>query len=74
MQKLEKEASTPKATNHQKQKEVQLCFFDDDTPREIPEIPPHLKILQENISKINIMNMTPLEALNKLHQLQESLH
>jgi len=49
---------------------TQLSFFGDDEP---PAIPTHLKEIEGELSKINIMNLTPLQALEKLNNLKESI-
>ena len=50
---------------------TQLSFFtEEDRP---PPIPAYLKEIEGELTKINIMNLTPLEALEKLHDLKESI-
>ena len=48
----------------------QLCFLEDIKTEEIPE---YLKELEKEISKLDIMKMTPIEALLKLNQLKTQL-
>jgi DNA mismatch repair protein MutS len=48
----------------------QLCFLEDVKIEEIPE---YLKELEKEISKLDIMKMTPIEALLKLNQLKTQL-
>ena len=48
----------------------QLCFLEDVKVEEIPE---YLKELEKEISKLDIMKMTPIEALLKLNQLKTQL-
>ena len=59
--------------------EEQLSFFDlnstsrSSSPPPKTEIPPHLMKLESHIAKLKITEMTPLEALQKLHELQGDL-
>ncbi len=48
----------------------QLCFLEDLKTEEIPE---YLKALEEEITKIDVMKMTPIDALLKLNQLKTQL-
>ena len=48
----------------------QLCFLEDVKVEEIPE---YLKELEKEISKLDIMKMTPIDALLKLNQLKTQL-
>ncbi|RLA61323.1 MAG: DNA mismatch repair protein MutS [Epsilonproteobacteria bacterium] len=50
---------------------TQLSFFGEDE-RPCP-IPVHLKEIEGELTKINIMNLTPLQALEKLNNLKESI-
>jgi DNA mismatch repair protein MutS len=50
---------------------TQLSFFAEE--EQIPPIPSHLKEIEGELNKINIMNLTPLEALEKLNNLKESI-
>ena len=50
---------------------TQLSFFGEEEPA--PPIPSHLKEIEGELKKINIMNLTPLEAIEKLHNLKESI-
>jgi DNA mismatch repair protein MutS len=51
----------------------QLSFF--STPEVIVEerVPKHLQNLEASLNNIDVMSMTPLEALNKLNDLKSSL-
>lgn len=62
------EPSQPKASKNQN---TQLCFLDDEKPA--PEIPSHLKQLEESLSGIDIMKMTPIDALLKLNEMKKQL-
>jgi DNA mismatch repair protein MutS len=48
----------------------QLCFLDDV---KLVEIPPYLKHLEAELSKMDVMKMTPIDALIKLNQLKNHL-
>ncbi|PIQ52729.1 MAG: DNA mismatch repair protein MutS [Bdellovibrionales bacterium CG12_big_fil_rev_8_21_14_0_65_38_15] len=58
--------------NHEQQptkiQNTQLSFFEDDA-KEV-ELPVHFKRLEKQLSKVDVMQMTPLEALQKLHELK----
>ncbi len=51
----------------------QLSFFSSPEVIVEREIPEHLQKLELNLSEVDVMNMTPLQALNKLSELKESL-
>lgn len=48
----------------------QLCFFEDVKTEEIPA---YLKVLEEELSKMDVMKMTPIDALIKLNHLKNQL-
>jgi DNA mismatch repair protein MutS len=48
----------------------QLTFFNIHTPI----VPDHLSILEQNLKQLDLMNLTPLQALQKLHDFKEQLH
>lgn len=50
---------------------TQLTFFGDVHLE--PEIPEHLKSLESQVQTLDINNMTPLQAINKLDQLRQLL-
>lgn len=50
---------------------TQLCFLDDIVVD--AEIPAHLLHLEEEISKLDVMKMTPIDALLKLNDLKKHL-
>lgn len=50
---------------------TQLCFLDDIVID--AEIPAHLKHLEDEISKLDVMKMTPIDALLKLNDLKKHL-
>ena len=67
-------------TSHKVAKEEdQPSFFDLNSgsrlssPASGTEIPPHLMRLKSHITQLNVMEMTPLEALQKLHEIQGEL-
>jgi DNA mismatch repair protein MutS len=48
----------------------QLCFFEDLKTEEVPS---YLKELEEELSRIDVMKMTPIDALLKLNHLKSQL-
>ena len=50
---------------------TQLCFFEDVVAD--VEIPAHLKHLEVEIGKVDVMKMTPIDALLKLNDLKKHL-
>ena len=50
---------------------TQLCFFEDVIAD--VEIPAHLKHLEIEIGKLDVMKMTPIDALLKLNDLKKHL-
>ncbi|MBH47558.1 MAG: DNA mismatch repair protein MutS [Halobacteriovorax sp.] len=48
-------------------KNTQLSFFEEASQ---PSIPGHLMRLEKELSRVDVMRMTPLEALQKLHELK----
>ncbi|MBC7712384.1 MAG: DNA mismatch repair protein MutS, partial [Rhizobacter sp.] len=62
-------AQSPAATKQNKN--TQLCFLDDIISE--VEIPQHLKQLEEDLMKIDVMKMTPIDALIKLNELKNNL-
>ena len=48
----------------------QLCFLPD---LKIETIPPYLKELEDELTKLDVMKMTPIDALIKLNQLKSHL-
>ena len=38
-----------------------------------PEVPKYLQSLEDELHGIDVMNMTPLQAISKLHDLTESV-
>lgn len=61
------ESKTP---GNAKSPSSQLCFFEDLKQEEIPA---YLKVLEEEIAKLDVMKMTPIDALLKLNQLKSQL-
>jgi len=66
---LEKGQETPAISPKQN---TQLCFF-DDTISASEETPQYLKDLEDDLTKIDVMKMTPLDALIKLHELKKRI-
>lgn len=64
-------AHVPEAIVLKQNKNTQLCFL-DDIISEI-EIPQHLKQLEADLMKIDVMKMTPIDALIKLNELKNNL-
>ncbi len=56
----------------------QMSLFDlnieEATPPKAPEIPEHLWGLEENLKTLDLQNMTPLQALQKLYSIQSDIH
>ncbi len=49
----------------------QLCFL-DDIINEV-EVPEHLRLLEDELSKLDVMKMTPIDALLKLNEMKKNL-
>lgn len=56
-----------KSEKASKADEQQLDFFSIETIAEVPE---HLKKVEDELSSLDLNNLTPLQALNKLNELQ----
>ncbi len=69
---LEKNHQSPMIEQKTISKEAssQLCFLDDVKSEEIPA---YLKELETELAKIDVMKMTPIDALIKLNQLKSQL-
>lgn len=62
------EKSATSALNHQ------LSFFNASAVvEEVPEVPQHLLNLEEDLKELDVMNMTPIQALSKLHELKTKI-
>ena len=48
---------------------TQLCFFNDEQANEV-KLPKHLSKIEEEIKKLDILTLTPLDAFQKLHKLK----
>lgn len=49
----------------------QLSLFQAVTPIHAePEVPPHLAELEQNLKDLDVLNMTPMQALQRLHELK----
>jgi DNA mismatch repair protein MutS len=64
-------ATSSETQNTKTNKNAQLCFL-DDLITEV-EIPPYLKLLEEDLGKLDVMKMTPIDALLKLNELKKHL-
>lgn len=72
LSRLEKnqEKSASSALHHQ------LSFFGvapAATPEVVAEVPTHLQTLEEDLKEMDVMNMTPIQALSKLHELKTKI-
>lgn len=54
-------------------KENQLSFFDSPKEIPVPVIPEYLEKVKNELKTIDIMNITPLEAMKRLHDLQSKV-
>jgi len=72
LQLLEAQNQTPliEQKSNDSIKNSQLCFLED---LKIENTTTHLKFLEEELLKVDIMKMTPLDALLKLNQLKSQL-
>ncbi|MFY7993901.1 MAG: DNA mismatch repair protein MutS [Bacteriovoracaceae bacterium] len=62
------EKSATSALNHQ------LSFFNASVvTEEVAEVPQHLLNLEEDLKELDVMNMTPIQALSKLHELKTKI-
>ncbi|AUN97196.1 DNA mismatch repair protein MutS [Bacteriovorax stolpii] len=76
---LEKNHTTPiappaeamSAATLKPNKNAQLCFFDGIIAE--VEIPEHLKQLEADLQKLDVMRMTPIDALLKLNEMKKNL-
>ncbi len=48
----------------------QLTFFNGV----LPVVPPHLADLEQDLMGLDVMNLTPLQALQKLHEMKTRIH
>ncbi|MBY0413839.1 MAG: DNA mismatch repair protein MutS [Bdellovibrionales bacterium] len=71
LQQLEKSHHNPVEMPKATRENAQLCFL-DDLIHEV-EIPSYLKLLEEELTKIDVMKMTPIDALLKLNELKKNL-
>ena len=70
LSRLEKhqESTATSALNHQ------LSFFGTtQTETVVAEVPQHLLNLEEDLKELDVMNMTPIQALSKLHELKTKI-
>lgn len=53
----------------------QLSFFDEaEKPAETPKLSKKEKQVIDAFKSLNILDMTPLEAMNEMYKLQKKLH
>jgi DNA mismatch repair protein MutS len=77
LKKLEQDHENPIAGNAisinrpELNKNTQLCFLDEILTENL--IPQHLKQLEDDLLKIDVMKMTPIDALLKLNELKKNL-
>ncbi|MGG0025423.1 DNA mismatch repair protein MutS [Bacillus inaquosorum] len=58
-----------------KEKPAQLSFFDEtEKPAEAPKLSKKEKQVLDAFKSLNILDMTPLEAMNEMYKLQKKLH
>lgn len=69
-QKTASEGPTPKGSKV-KHSGTQLSFFEED--QKAPVIPAYLKTLEGKLEDLDILNMTPLQAIQALHELKSQL-
>jgi DNA mismatch repair protein MutS len=66
---LEQQANQPSTQLARQNSADQMSFFADLTPK----IPQHLSDLEQNLKHLDLMNMTPLQALQVLHQYKSEI-
>ncbi|MFT4400861.1 DNA mismatch repair protein MutS [Bacillus sp. SW14] len=58
-----------------KEEPAQLSFFDEaKKPAEAPKLSKKEKQVLDSFKSLNILDMTPLEAMNEMYKLQKKLH
>ncbi|MCY8163337.1 DNA mismatch repair protein MutS, partial [Bacillus inaquosorum] len=58
-----------------KEEPAQLSFFDEaEKPAEAPKLSKKEKQVLDAFKSLNILDMTPLEAMNEMYKLQKKLH
>ncbi|RZF22499.1 DNA mismatch repair protein MutS [Halobacteriovorax vibrionivorans] len=69
---MEKETNISKALLGQDETACgeQLDFFNIEVTQEVPD---YLKQVEDDLTKMDINNLTPIQALNKLHQLVDQI-
>ncbi|MCA1030154.1 DNA mismatch repair protein MutS [Bacillus timonensis] len=75
LDKLEKEGNAPKITEKVNEMASQMSFFEEPVKKNKEESPINKKEKQiiEAIIAIDLLDMTPLDAMNKLYQIQKDL-
>ncbi|MCO4850746.1 DNA mismatch repair protein MutS [Bacillus vallismortis] len=65
----------PKEKPQVKEEPAQLSFFDEaQKPAEAPKFSKKEKQVLDAFKSLNILDMTPLEAMNEMYKLQKKLH
>ncbi|PTU27780.1 DNA mismatch repair protein MutS [Bacillus subtilis] len=83
LKELEQSGNKPEVTVHKSQEEkpqvkeepAQLSFFDAaEKPADTPKLSKKEKQVLDAFKSLNILDMTPLEAMNEMYKLQKKLH
>ncbi|AUS13918.1 DNA mismatch repair protein MutS [Bacillus subtilis] len=83
LKELEQSGNKPEVPVHKSQEEkpqvkeepAQLSFFDAaEKPAETPKLSKKEKQVLDAFKSLNILDMTPLEAMNEMYKLQKKLH
>ncbi len=83
LKELEQSGNKPEVTVHKSQEEkpqvkeepAQLSFFDAaEKPADTPKLSKKEKKVLDAFKSLNILDMTPLEAMNEMYKLQKKLH
>ncbi len=56
-----------------KEEPAQLSFDEAEKPAEAPKLSKEKQVL-DAFKSLNILDMTPLEAMNEMYKLQKKLH
>jgi DNA mismatch repair protein MutS len=75
LSKIEKSNHSEKIINHIQAKEMdldQMDLFDGST--QPAEVPKHLLEIEEELENLDVFNMTPIQAINKLSDMQKILN
>ncbi|MGG7220419.1 DNA mismatch repair protein MutS [Bacillus sp. ATD] len=83
LKELEQSGNKPEVPVHKsqeakpqvKEEPAQLSFFDEgEKPAETPKLSKKEKQVLDAFKSLNILDMTPLEAMNEMYKLQKKLH